>query len=82
MEGRLQKITRVQVQPAILSKGVVVRHLVRVPGLGHAPVDAVQTEGEAESERTEQGRIERHASDHKGAHRLRQGLARPDGEAK
>jgi hypothetical protein len=45
-------------------------------------VDAVQTEGEAESERTEQGRIERHASDHKGAHRLRQGLARLDGEAK
>lgn len=71
-----------QGEPAILGEGVVIRHLIRVPGLGHAPVDAVQTEGEAESERTEQGRIERHASDHKGAHRLRQGLARLDGEAK
>ena len=60
-----------QVEAPVVGEGVVVRHLVRVPGLGGAPVDTVQTEGEPENERAEQGRIGCGASDGDASQHLR-----------
>ena len=71
VEWRLEEISRVEVQPSIVRNGVVVCHLVRVPGFGRPPADTVQAEGEAENERAEQRGIDRGASGYGASQRLR-----------